>query len=215
MRTLRREVTRPTPTDNRQRRSGCERTNRNYLNCTNRPTQLAKQSARACISTEPRPGRLRLLPFGRLGSQESNQFLPGICLSQGKDQQLNSENHEVQPRHLLANRSGAVLALATLHCSTEWRTSSSAASIFSEETERCSSGGYPAGAERDNHSGFCSNRKIAECACKGTWLRCADRTGWVAPHPTRGGERSPPSLHRHRQARPLHQGLEAKRFQGS
>jgi hypothetical protein len=43
------------------------------------------------------------------------------------------ENHEVQPRHLLANRSGAVLALATLHCPTEWRTSSSAGSIFSDE----------------------------------------------------------------------------------
>jgi hypothetical protein len=85
--------TRPTPTDNRQRWSGCERTNGNYLNYSNRPKQLAKQSACACISTEPHPG--------------------------------NSENHEVQPRHFLANRSGVVLALATLHCPTEWRSSSS------------------------------------------------------------------------------------------
>ena len=60
--------TRPTPTDNRQRRSGCERTNGNYLTYSNRPKQLAKQSACACISTEPRPGRLRLLPFERLAS---------------------------------------------------------------------------------------------------------------------------------------------------
>jgi|HubBroStandDraft_3_1064219.scaffolds.fasta_scaffold63966_1 hypothetical protein len=28
------------------------------------------------------------------------------------------------------------------------------------KTERCSSDGYPAGAERDNHSGFCSNRRM-------------------------------------------------------
>ena len=86
-------MNRPTLTDNRQRRSGCERTNRNYLNYSNWPKQLAKQSACACISTEPHPG--------------------------------NSENHEVQPRHFLANRSGVVLALATLHCPTEWRSSSS------------------------------------------------------------------------------------------
>jgi hypothetical protein len=84
---------RSTLTDNRQRRSGCERTNRSYLNYSNMPKQLAKQSACACISTEPHPG--------------------------------NSENHEVQPRHFLANRSGVVLALATLHCPTEWRSSSS------------------------------------------------------------------------------------------
>jgi hypothetical protein len=69
---------RSTLTDNRQRRSGCERTNRSYLNYSNMPKQLAKQSACACISTEPHPGRLRPLPFGRLASIGSNQFLPGI-----------------------------------------------------------------------------------------------------------------------------------------